>query len=317
MAIESLHELCKAMDTVAVETWRRLEVSRLPGHRFDETSVTDSILYMLRDQVPGLLIYQTNQVIERRTGADWEWWIGDDRAGWICLRIQAKRAYENNTYKMLGHPGGEEDSFQYDTLINGCNPDQARYAFHVFYNGWPEGTFAPGTRWAVPAEWNACPAMRGYDECKHAEVRHYGCAIISSHDVKALSDNDSKYSVVKYLSNAVPWSYAFGFPPIDFSDWHREERWHPQLDRGDWVDRIHGTLEVVARRGGVRGARDASGHLGEVPINRNQRTFELPTYVQAMRRTTSGLFEPASEDEVPAAPQTVIVERKPKRARKK
>lgn len=68
---------------------------------------------------------------------------------------------------------------------------------------------------------------------------------------------------------------------------------------------------------GARGARDASGHLGEVPIDRDQRTFVLPPYVEAMRRSTPGQFEPLSDAEVPAAPETVIVERKPKRTRKR
>ena len=321
MAIESLRDLCTAMDTAAIETWGRIEFGRLPGRRFDETAVTDNLLFTLQNQVPGLLTYQSNQVQERNSGADWEWWIGDDQAGWICLRIQAKRVYEDNTYRMLKHRGAGEDAFQYDTLIKGCNPDQARYAFHVFYNGWPEGTFEEGTYWAPPAQWNAYPGLSSYKDCKHAEPRHYGCAIISTLDVKKLSDSDiaapaaARFRVQRYLSAAVPWSYAFGFPPWDSR--RGEERWHPRLDRGDWVDRVHGTLDVLTRRGGARGARDASGHLGEIPIDRDQRTFELPPYVEAMRRSIPGRFEPASEDEAPAAPQTVIVERKPKRARKR
>ncbi|WP_330280486.1 hypothetical protein OHO83_38215 [Streptomyces sp. NBC_00569] len=133
--------------------------------------------------------------------------------------------------------------------------------------------------------------------------------------LKKLSDSEAagRYHVQRYLSEAVPWSYAFGFPPWDRK--RGEERWHPRLDRGDWVDRVHGTLDVLAR--GARGARDASGHLGEVPIDRDQRTFILPPYVEAMRRSTPGQFEPLSDAEVPAAPQTVIVERKPKRTRKR
>ncbi|MFE1128310.1 hypothetical protein ACFW6R_16780 [Streptomyces albidoflavus] len=217
---------------------------------------------------------------------------------------------------MLKHRGAGEDAFQYDTLIKGCDPDQARYAFHVFYNGWPEGTFEKGTYWAPPAQWNACPTFSSYRDCKHAEPRHYGCAIISTSDVKKLSDSKAadRYHVQRYLSEAVPWSYAFGFPPWDQK--RGEERWHPKLDRGDWVDRVHGTVDVLARRGGARGARDASGHLGEVPINRDQRTFVLPPYVEAMRRSTPGQYEPRSDAETPAAPQTVIVERKPKRRRR-
>ncbi|MFE9385909.1 hypothetical protein ACFYMO_22230 [Streptomyces sp. NPDC007025] len=52
---------------------------------------------------------------------------------------------------MLEHPGAGDDAFRYDTLIKGCNPDEARYAFHVFDNGWPEDTFGEGTYWAPPA----------------------------------------------------------------------------------------------------------------------------------------------------------------------
>lgn len=40
-------------------------------------------------------------------------------------------------------------------------------------------------------------------------------------------------------------------------------------------------------------------------------------YVEAMRRSSPGHFDPASVDEGPAAPQTVIVGREPKRSRKR
>lgn len=222
---------------------------------------------------------------------------------------------------MLKHPGAGEDAFQYDTLIKGCDPDQARYAFHVFYNGWPEGTFEEGTYWAPPAQWNACPAFSSYKDCRHAEPRHYGCAIISSLNVKKLGDSETgrpasgRFRVQRYLSEAIPWSYAFGFPPGGPN--RAEKRWPPGLERGNWVDRVHGTLEVLTRRGGARGAQDASQHLGDVPVERDQRTFELPSYVEAMRRSTPGRFVPPSEDETPVAPRTVIAERKPKRSRKR
>lgn len=86
------------MDQVALDTWRQLEDSRLPRRRFDETSVTDSNLDELRNRVPGLLIWQSSLSNERETGAEWEWWIGDDTAGWLCVRVKAKRAYEGDTY---------------------------------------------------------------------------------------------------------------------------------------------------------------------------------------------------------------------------
>nr|WTB12090.1 hypothetical protein OG546_49905 [Streptomyces antimycoticus] len=317
MAIESLQALCTSMDQIALDTWRRVEGSRLPGRRFDETSVTDSNLDALRAQVPGLLIWQSSQSKERETGADWEWWIGDDGAGWLCVRMQAKRAYPDDAYSQLGHGGAAGDRFQYDTLIRGCDPDQGRYPFHVFYNGWPEGTFCPGTYWAVPAFWNACPNMADYDKCGHVEPRHYGCAIASSRDVKRLCDVEghSRYSIVAHLSKALPWSYAFGFPPPNRN---REQRWDPRIEHGSWLDRIHATLQVLDGSG-ASGTRDAAGHLPNVPIDPNRRTFDLPDYVQSMRRATPGVFEPGTEEEVPAAPRTVIVERrvKPNRVRRR
>lgn len=318
MAIERFRDLCLAMDTAAMSNWKKIEHARRMGLKYDETTSTQELLLTLQTEVSGLLTYQYTQQQETRSGADWEWWLGSDEVGWICLRIQAKRVYEDYRYQMLSHHGAEEGTFQYDTLINGCDPDQARYGFHVFYNGWPEGTFEEGTHWAPPAEWNACPNRKSYKECRHVEPRHYGCAIISAAEVKRLSDGDmgksvaERFRIQKYLSAAVPWSYALGFPPYTKDV---EERWPRRLDRGDWVDRVHGTLEVLTRRGGVRGARDASLHLGEIPIEREQRTFELPTYVEVMRSRTPGLFVPASEDEVPAAPQTVIVEQKRPRKR--
>ncbi|MBT2478034.1 hypothetical protein [Streptomyces sp. ISL-94] len=45
--------------------------------------------------------------------------------------------------------------------------------------------------------------------------------------------------------------------------------------------------------------------VGHIPVERDKRTFDLPEYVQRMRLTAPGLFEPGTEDEVPAAPRTV------------
>ncbi|MFI5528177.1 DUF6615 family protein [Kitasatospora sp. NPDC051853] len=314
MAVGTLKALCAAMDDIALDTWGRFESGRLPGHRYDETSASDNNLAALRDRVPGLLIWQSSVSEEAKTGADWEWWIGDDEVGWLCVRMQAKRAYADDTYDQLRH--GDAGNRQYDKLIRGCDPAEGRFPFHVFYNGWPEGTFHEGTHWAVPAHWNACPNRKEYDECGHVEPRHYGCAIAPSGEVKQISDagGRSRYSIVEHLSKAVPWSYAFGFPQGKPGS---EERWQAGIERrppgGTWLDRIHGTLVVLTERGGASVARDITGHLKEIPgADRSTRIFDLPDYVRTMRGTVPGLFEPEAEEEVPAAPRTVILERKGK-----
>ena len=107
MAIESLQALCTAMDLVALDTWQAMEDSWRPGWQFNETSATDANLRRLRTQVPGLLIWQSEREHsnEAKTGADWEWWVGSDSEGWLCLRMQAKRAYRSGNYERLDHAG--------------------------------------------------------------------------------------------------------------------------------------------------------------------------------------------------------------------
>jgi len=315
MAIGNVRALCDAMDELALETWQRMEPAfGQPGISYGETSATDNILSALRAKVPGLLAYQSTGSRESETGADWEWWIGEDAVGWLCLRIQAKRAYgRSREYEQLRHapPGqhGGAAARQYDTLVRGCDPGLGYYPFHVFYNGWPEGTFHRGTHWAVPAQWNACPNFASVFECGHATPRHYGCAIAPTRYVKQLCDSDErgKYSIVKQLELAVPWSYAFGFPAQRHGS---ERRWDPRIERGNWLDRIHASLQLLDTIGASQ-TRDAAQHLHEVGIDRAARTFSLPIYVERMRASAPGQFVPRGDDEqeLPAAPRTVIVER--------
>ncbi len=165
---------------------------------------------------PDLNVHHFTQNEESKFGADWEWWVGSDRQGWACLRIQAKRV-RGHSYPELAHAGGE-DKFQYDVLIDGCDPFKSEFPLHVFYNGWPKNEFLPGSYWADPAIWSACPNFVPPERCHHAEPRDYGCAIVSSLAVKATHESQTPANgalnrrVTAHLSNALPWSYLWGVP---------------------------------------------------------------------------------------------------------
>lgn len=147
-----------------------------PG--FGETSFTEWLLVSLESQHV-IQQYQFNQAQEPRLGADWEWWIGSDRIGWRCARLQAKRAYSSKvpgrpTYSELGHIIGraKPDSRQIDRLIaysmNGTDAETLRpdpylkgviTPYYVFYNGWPASEF-PSRRDFSGVAANECEIAR-------------------------------------------------------------------------------------------------------------------------------------------------------------
>jgi hypothetical protein len=75
------------MNRLAVETWRKNDTGDRQGVRFREDSLTDHSLRVLARDHPGFNVHRFNQSEEKRTGADWEWWIGADSTGWICLSL--------------------------------------------------------------------------------------------------------------------------------------------------------------------------------------------------------------------------------------
>jgi len=59
-----------------------------------ETSITDANLYQLwLNHQPEIHIWRYSGTQEKRTGADWEWWIGGG-GHWLGARVQAKKLDE-------------------------------------------------------------------------------------------------------------------------------------------------------------------------------------------------------------------------------
>lgn len=96
---------CELFEQLAEATWDRLDA----GSRFQvlqgETAITDHLLLELaRREHPSIQILKTPHFEEQKKGTDWEWWIGNSRAGWLRYAVQAKRLdLPTGGYPTLGH----------------------------------------------------------------------------------------------------------------------------------------------------------------------------------------------------------------------
>jgi hypothetical protein len=313
-----LQELSWTFRQLANETWFKLERGGEGPTSFGETSITDHNLFMLDMKHPDLNVHHFNQNEQALSGADWEWWIGSDVDGWLCLRIQAKRV-RGRSYPELAHPAGD-DRFQYDVLIDGCNPLMSEFPLHVLYNGWPHGEFSSGTYWANPATWLACPGHAGADRCVHAKPRDYGCAIVSSLAIKATHEAQTSAKralnrrVTAHLSNALPWSYLWGIPATrsasaatSLPSSGRPSNWQGPLIDALRIIYTHSRLQGSAQRSeSVLDPTEAElGILTALEPDSNRRLKpQLPIYAQAVRVKNR---RPGQMLEITSAPARLIV----------
>lgn len=206
---DRLFNLCNAL---AAQTWTKLERASTSPVRFSETSITDHNLLVLDYYFPEIRVVHFAAADEVRTGADWEWVIGSATLGWITLRVQAKRAYpylRTATYNQLGHRGHPARDakgrarYQYDDLIEACDPTQGQFPLFVFYNGWGNDHPFGGTQW--PADGPALPPSLPRD--------WFGCSVVSATNVKAVVESGrGGKSVSAHLGNSMPWSYLWRAP---------------------------------------------------------------------------------------------------------
>ncbi|MEU5760462.1 DUF6615 family protein [Nocardia sp. NPDC047648] len=267
----NLVDLRSTMNWLAVRTWKDYADSSLYRLSLDEETTTDRNLLELRRSFPDLHVHKFTRQREHTVGADWEWWVGSDSEGWLCLRIQAKRVFAT-TYKQLDHPGTKrgrhQGRHQYDTLISSCKLAGYLFPFHVFYNGWEASRFARqgGTRLDIVAlEMNDFWPRYG----PHYGPRAWGCAALSTYRVASLHSvgGPTRSSVPRYLEHSVPWSELFTIAPA------RESK-----DRKTELDLLQQNLATAT----TPPATLMSGTATELAANPDRRRERLPSYVQAV-----------------------------------
>ncbi|MEU2104568.1 MULTISPECIES: DUF6615 family protein [unclassified Nocardia] len=265
----NLVDLCSAMNWLAVRTWQDYADSSRYRLSLDEETTTDRNLLELRRLFPDLHVHKYTRQREHTVGADWEWWIGSDSEGWLCLRIQAKRVFAT-TYKQLDHPGAKrgvhQGKYQYDTLISSCRMAGYIFPFHVFYNGWEASRFArrSGTRLDLAAlELNDFWPRYG----PRYGARAWGCAALSTYRVASLHSvgGPTRSSVPRYLEHSVPWSELFTIASAPDSQDHRTE-----------LDLLQESLTTAT----THATAPMSGGETELAAHPERRRERLPEYVQ-------------------------------------
>jgi len=228
-----LTSLARDLDWLASETWDRVIYSFQQGFLFGEDSITENNLFSLSNRHPEILTQRFNAVAEAKNGADWEWRVGADDQGWVCLRFQAKKVSERRYYGQIGHK--ESDGrLQYEVLIDAC-ADNARewqvpiWPFYCFYNGWAS-VDGYDASWPYGVEVLGCPDGIPPPGCRHAALRDYGCAVAPACDVAFVHQGQWGFrtKLEGYLARCRPWSQLFrlatrsrppSFDSRDSSNW--------------------------------------------------------------------------------------------------
>lgn len=180
-------DLCSSFCECAAWTWSFLRDGLITRITPSEETITETNLIELRKRHP-------NQVWtekfphhkEKRTGADWELWLGSP-SGWLALRVQAKKLDPVSlTYKELDYPNGT--GRQLRTLMK--NAARRRLIpMYCFYNYWNPDPSIP---------WNCKTYPKRSQELQ-------GCMIASADHVKicvAARARDLR-SIAK---KALPWN---------------------------------------------------------------------------------------------------------------
>ena len=333
------------MDDLAAQTLSRILLGDERGIRLREDTITEANLLDLDLRQRDLVVHRFNQNEERAVGADWEWFIGSDIAGWFGLRIQAKRA-DGGQYRQLGHPGLGTDDYQYDTLIQSCataaspNREFKFFPHYVFFNGLET--------WPPSAVWSGCPNEAPIGACSHAELNDFGCSTAPAQLVKRIHGGQGIEGrrIESHLSVHVPWSWLFGFlddssvsvsDPSGSSDasnltTHAVLAWHQAQER---TLAAIATLDALAA-GSADGDRpseedeDAAGQFGtddlvrgfwqhviaeaDVDVDTSDLSAEAPPYAAYIRaraqRRDEGDFELGAEQPVlfdPGLPKRILI----------
>jgi hypothetical protein len=152
---------CSAMQFLANQTGEYLKAAVDLQLGYNEETITETALltFKQRHQKSSIILPFTKHA-EARNGADWEWLIGNDRTGWRCYRIQAKRLHIGNYFRgLLTQEAGSSGKTQIDMLIERARDDSnrpgepRRIPAYCFYIRSPELT---SSIWDGPPKLEGC-----------------------------------------------------------------------------------------------------------------------------------------------------------------
>lgn len=260
------------LERLAKRTWDRVLWGPRLGMSMREDGLTDENLFQLRMRHPYLNVRKFAPLEEAANGADWEWWIGSDQAGWIGLRIQAKKM-RSMRYGELGHRTRSQNRVQCQVLIEETHSDaegRALFPLYCFYNGWDHD---PG--WPADVKWTVGCSQPA--NCLTVpDVRIFGCGLAKASEVLGVLEGATDPLSARHtLPLQTPWSWLLSGGP--------------RRSSGTTADQIlEGVIDTLRLREDER---------------QFNRYSELPEYAEATR---IGWPEDASGS-IAAAPATYVI----------
>ena len=208
MSVLDVDALVSDLDGLAASTWHKIRVGPQRGLKFREESITDHNLFELDQRHPGLTVYKFTSPEEAMNGADFDWWIGSIKDGWIGIRFQAKKL-NDGAYSEIGHVVDGER--QYDRLLREAHSD-GLWPLYCFYNGWDDG-WPDGVRNLIcPSDLTPTSrASRKNGDCGHTRIQHFGCAVAPATYVQQRHRGPmrGRLELNDYLGSSIPWSFLF------------------------------------------------------------------------------------------------------------
>ncbi|WP_238858030.1 DUF6615 family protein [Poritiphilus flavus] len=127
----------KLFEQISQDVWFRLRDTSRASIRQGEETITDIILLeILRSGNKNIIVVQTPKIKEPEKGTDWEWWIGNEKTGWLRYAVQAKKIDPKTlNYKSLNYKSGKKPNQkrQVDILKRYAEKNNA-IPLYSFYN---------------------------------------------------------------------------------------------------------------------------------------------------------------------------------------
>lgn len=182
----------KAVDVfekLASSTWQNIYLGEAYRISQGEETITDlNLLELARENCPEVQVIKTPKDKEKDQGTDWEWWIGNDRLGWLRYAVQAKKINPNTSrYDVLGHKVNRIP--QIDILERYARGNRA-IPLYCFYNYLEDSS------------------LSGYWRCNLPyEVNQFGCTVTPLRNVRtSLSKRGArKFSFIHTFDDTKPW----------------------------------------------------------------------------------------------------------------
>ncbi len=178
-------------EKLAFSTWQRIFYAKKYKIPQGEETITDlNLLEIAMAKCSEVQVIKTDKYKEKTQGTDWEWWIGNNRIGYLRYAVQAKKIHQDFlNYKTLKHKVGSEQ--QIDILERYARNNRA-IPLYCFYN------YSEYTR----------PILSGYWHCNSPlESEQLGCTITPLRNVQeALQERGrKKFDFLHKLHDTKPW----------------------------------------------------------------------------------------------------------------